>query len=156
MPGPLSAQIKADFPEIENAFRYLNGTKTIRKGDKKFNEAIVYTEEELFSVMTIEFVHGSAKNSLSDRHSIIITDKMALKYFDRTDVIGEILTLDENTSFKVSAVIKELPQNSSFRCDFCIPFEHVREIGFDYTNYGSNWNAIYVLLAEGADEITTG
>ncbi len=156
MPGPLAAQIKADFPEIEDAFRFLQGTKTIRVKDKKFNEEIVYTDEELFSVMTVEFVNGTAENALSDRHSIVITDKMALKYFESVDVVGKTLILDDLTTFKVSAVIKELPQNSSFRCDFCIPFEHVREIGFDYTNYNSNWNSIYVLLAENADMATTG
>ncbi len=152
MPGLLAPQIKADFPEIEDAFRFLYGMKTIRVEDKKFNEEIVYTDEELFSVMTVEFISGRAENSLSDRHSIVITDKMAMKYFGSVDVIGKTLILDDQTTFKVSAVIKELPQNSSFRCDFCIPFEHVREIGFDYTNYGSNWNSIYVLLAEGANK----
>lgn len=151
MPGPLSAQIKADFPEIEESFRYLYGMKSIQFDEKKFNEQVVYTENELFSVMTIEFVNGTAENALSDRHSIVITDKMAMKYFGSTDVVGKTLLLDGTKTFKVSAVIKELPENSSFRCDFCIPFEHVRDIGFDYTQYGSNWNAIYVVLAEGAD-----
>ena len=156
MPGPLAAQIKADFPEIENAFRYIFNEKTIRFEDKKFNEVVAYTDEELFSILTVEFVNGTAHNALADVNSIVITDKMALKYFGSTDVIGKILILDDIKNFKVTAVIKELPKNSSFRCDFCIPFSHVREMGFDYTTYNSNWNSIYVLLAEGADMNTTG
>ena len=156
MPGPLSTQIKADFPEIENAFRFLFNNKTIRFGDKKFNEDVVYTDEELFSVLTFDFLNGTALGALSDHNSIVITDKMAMKYFGSIDVIGKVLILDDTKNFKVTGVIKELPVNSSFRCDFCIPFEHVREIGFNYTNYNSNWNSIYVLLAEGADMATTG
>jgi len=156
MPGPLAAQIKADFPEIENSFRFIFNSKTIRYEDKKFNERVTYTDEELFSILTFEFVNGTAQNSLTDVNSIVITDKMAMKYFGSTDVIGKILILDDTKSFKVTAVIKELPKNSSFRCDFCIPFSHVREMGFDYTTYNSNWNSIYVLLAEGADMNTTG
>lgn len=156
MPGPLAPQIKADFPEIENAVRYLFGSKSIRYGEKKFNEDIAFTGGEIFDIFTFEFVNGSAENALNDLYSIVITDKMAEKYFGTIDVIGKILILDDTKNFKVSAVIKELPKNSSFRCDFCIPFEHVKDIGFEYTNYGSNWNSIYVLLTEGADMKTTG
>jgi len=156
MPGPLAAQIKADFPEIENAFRYIFNNKTVRYEDKKFNENVTYTDEELFSVLTFEFLNGTAQNALTDVNSIVITDKMAMKYFGSIDVIGKVLILDDTKNFKVTAVIKELPKNSSFRCDFCIPFSHVKEMGFDYTTYNSNWNSIYVLLAEGADMKATG
>lgn len=149
MPGPLAAQLKADFPEIEEAFRYIFNYKTIRFEDKKFNEEIVYIDEGVFSIFTTDFIQGSAEGALADFNSIVISDKMALKYFGTTDVIGKVLILDDLKSFKVSAVFKEFPKNSSFQCNFCIPFEHVKEIGFDYTTYNTNWNSIYLLLSEG-------
>ncbi len=152
MPGPLAAQIKADFPEIEDAFRCEYSPKTIRFNDKTFNEEILYSDKEIFNLFDFEFIRGDAETALSDFNSIVITDKMAKKYFNDDNPIGKILILNDLKSFKVSAVIKDSPKNSNLRFDFCIPFEHISEIGFDYTVYGSNWIAIYVLLKEGANK----
>ena len=44
----------------------------------------------------------------------MITENLAIKYFGRTDVVGEVITFDNEFDYSVSAVIVDPPQNSHF------------------------------------------
>lgn len=150
MPAPLAAQMKADFPEVVDAFRYSNGAKIIRYEDKKFSEQMLYADKEMFSVFSFDFIAGDPARIFDDISSVVISEKMAKKYFEDENAIGKLLIFNDKKSFKVTGVIKDCPKNSSLRFDICIPFEHIAEDrDMDLTQYGWNSFAIYILLADG-------
>jgi len=150
MPAPLAAHMKADFPEVEDAFRFNNGGKIIRYEDKKFSEQILYADKEMFSVFNFDFIKGDPTKIFDDISSVVISEKMADKYFGNDNPIGKVLIFNDMKSFKVTGVIKDCPKNSSLRFDICIPFEHIGEDrDMDLTEYGWNSFGTYILLADG-------
>lgn len=149
MPGPLSAAVKENFPEIEDAFRFSYSGMIIRYEEKKFSEEIVYADKELFSVFTVDFIAGDPNAIFDDYYSVVISEKIAEKYFGSGNAIGKVLKFSSDKNFKVSGVFKDIPLNTSLRFDFCIPFEHLEKDRDTKLEYGWNSFGTYVLLKEG-------
>jgi len=102
-------------------------------------------------MFTFTFLEGDRDHVFDDLNSVVITDKMARKYFGDEDPVGKMLKLNSEHSFKVTAVIEEPPLNSSFRFDLCIPFDYLEQIGFQTDRYGWNSYYSYIELIPGAD-----
>ena len=149
MPGPLSAAVKENFPEVEESFRFKYSGMIIQYEEKKFSEEIVYADKELFSVFTVDFIAGDPNAIFDDYYSVVISEKIAEKYFGSRNAIGKVLKFSTDKSFKVSAVIKDIPENTSLKFDICIPFEHLEKDLDTKFQYGWNSFGTYVLLKEG-------
>jgi len=148
MPGPIARDIRNEIPEIVNSFMYYNTSVTVSHEEKVFTEEIRLADPQLFEMFDFEFLEGQADNVFNEIKSVIITDKMATKFFEEEDPIGKILKLNNELEFRVSGIIKETPENSSFRFDICIPFENIEEMGFTVDSYGWNTYYVYVELGE--------
>jgi ABC-type antimicrobial peptide transport system permease subunit len=151
MPGPIAADVRKDIPEIINSFMYYVVKGVVNHKDKFFREDIRLADPELFSMFTFTFLKGDPKHVFDDLNSMVITDQMATKYFGNEDPVGKVIKVNSEHSFKVTGVIKETPANSSFRFDFCIPFEYIKKFGFTVDKYGWNTYYCYVELAPGSD-----
>ncbi|MDP9081483.1 MAG: ABC transporter permease [Bacteroidota bacterium] len=150
-PPPTAAALKSDFPEIEHVARFRDrGGNQVKKGSKNIVEdRMVYADNSIFDIFTLPFVDGSKSNALTDPHTVVITEKMALKYFDRTNVVGQTLTFNDTSLYKVTGVIKELPKQSHFHFDFFISMPTLNESKEDNW-FSANFNT-YILLKDGAD-----
>jgi len=145
----LSAAVKENFPEIENSFRFSYSGMIIRYEEKKFSEEILYADKELFSVLTVDFIAGDPNAIFDDYFSVVISEKIAKKYFGSGNAIGKVLKFSSDKNFKVSGVYKDIPLNTSLRFDLCIPFEHLEKDRDTKLEYGWNSFGTYVLLKEG-------
>jgi len=153
MPGPIAKDIRAEVPEIVNSFMYYNLTATISYKDKLFTEEVRLAGPELFDMFSFEFVEGNPKHVFDEVNSVVLTEEMAKKIFDKEDPIGRIIKYNGNHSFKVTGIIKETPDNSSFRFNICIPFDYIEDLGFTIDQYGWNTYYVYVELENGIDYI---
>jgi putative ABC transport system permease protein len=58
----------------------------------------------------------------------VITEDMAIKYFGRTDVVNEELSIkfpkEEKINFKISGVLEHIPDQSSMAINFLIPMQN--------------------------------
>ncbi|MCD4790772.1 MAG: ABC transporter permease, partial [Bacteroidales bacterium] len=151
MPGPIAKDIREDIPEIVNSFMYYVLTATISYEDKLFTEEVRLADPELFDMFSFEFVEGDPEHVFENINSVVLTEKMAKKIFDDEDPIGKVIKYNNEHSFKVTGIIKETPENSSFRFDICIPFEYIENFGFTVDKYGWNSYSVYVELSEGSD-----
>lgn len=151
MPGPIARDIRNEIPEITNSFIYYSLTATISYEDKLFSEEVQLADPQLFELFTFDFLKGDPISVFEDINSVVITDKMAQKLFDKEDPMGKIIKYNNEHSFKVTGVISEPPKNSSLRFDMCIPFEYIEEFGFTIDRYGWNSYYVYVELEEGID-----
>ena len=149
MPGPLSAAVKENFPEVEESFRFKYSGMILRYEEKKFSEEIVYADKELFSVLTVDFIAGDPKAIFDDYFSVVISEKIAKKYFGSGNAIGKVLKFSSDKNFKVSGVFKDIPLNTSLRFDICIPLEHLEKDQDTKIVYGWNSFGTYILLKEG-------
>ncbi|MBS1527847.1 MAG: ABC transporter permease [Bacteroidetes bacterium] len=156
--GPLEAALKDNFPEIEKVTRIIDkrglavsaSKFNIRKGNSNIEEKrVVYTESSLFDVFTLPMVSGNPKHSLDDPHTAVITESAAQKYFGKTDAVGQVLTINDTSQYRVTGVIKDIPLQSHFNYDFFLSFSSLPESHWKGWGYSGVHN--YLLLRPGAN-----
>ena len=121
--GPRFTQ---NVPGIKSFVRVQGGSEDIKKGTDVQSQSLLYVDSNFFSVFTFSLLSGNYKTCLAEPHSIVLSEDAAKKYFAATDAVGKVLMVKEDTSFvpyKVTAVAKRCPQNSSLQFDALLPFK---------------------------------
>jgi putative ABC transport system permease protein len=115
---PFGPQVVKDYPEVQSSVRFINMPRALYKfEDKEFNEGnFYYVDSTVFDIFTYKVLKGEVKSALLAPKKIILTEKIANKYFGKTDPIGKTLTTGTD-AFEVTAVIQDIPSNSHFRFD---------------------------------------
>src|ERR1017187_4412839 len=121
-PAPVADALKSDFPEIEQVFRFRDrGGSQVKKRNQDIQESrMVYADASLFDVFTLSMIDGNPANALKEPHSVVITERTARKYFNRTNVVGQVLTFNDTALYKITGVIANVPTQSHFNYDFFI------------------------------------
>ncbi len=125
---PLASALKDNYSQIENSVRikYFDNL-LVQKGDKKFFEGkFLYTESQIFEILTIPFIKGKPQQSLENVNSVVITEQMAQKYFGDKEPLGQILNID-NYDRTVTGVVKNSPHNSHIHYDCFLPIYPFQE-----------------------------
>ena len=150
-PAPTAVALKADFPEIEQVARFRQrGGFQVKKGNQNIQEDMMtYADPAIFSIFTLPMIAGDPATALKETHSVVITEKMALKYFNNTDVVGKVLTFNDTALYKVTGVIKNIPKQSHFNFDFFISMPTLAESKDD--SWFSNNFITYILFRPGTD-----
>ncbi len=150
--GPL---LQNDFREIESMTRLLsNGQTAIRYEEKMFNEDDVYfADDKFFEFFKVDVLKGNPANALKDPYSIMLTDKMASKYFGKDDPMNKVLRLNfgQYFDFKVTGIYKPLPSNTHFHPQMMLSFNTLNDTliyGAENlrTNFGNNSFFTYIRL----------
>jgi putative ABC transport system permease protein len=142
-PDPMAFTMVKDYPEVENAVRFRNyGPSLIKKGaDNIKEERIIYTDSTLFDVFSLPLVAGNPQKALAEPNTVVVTEPIARKYFNSTDVLGKVLRFDNKTNYKITGVMKEVPENSHFNFDFFVALAGVEEahqnvwLSFNFNTY---------------------
>ncbi|GHB54889.1 ABC transporter permease [Persicitalea jodogahamensis] len=153
--GPL---IEQDFPEAEEVVRTLGtGGLVMRNGERQFNEEDgFFAEENLFKVLTFDFISGNPDEALANPNSMLMSRPMAEKYFGKEDPVGKTLRVENQFDLIVTGVYEPLPAQAHFHPRFLLAFSALNDpniYGAEQlrTNYGNNSFTTYILLAKGAD-----
>jgi len=127
-PPPVGQALQDNFPEVADYTRlYLSAPENVSYTDGAIKK--LFTETRLFSVdsnfldfFAYPLVEGDASTCLTHPYSVVITKSTAQKYFSQESAIGKQLYLDEwGKPFVVTAVVADLPSNSSLQFDLLIP-----------------------------------
>src|SRR6185437_12160173 len=116
--GPRFSQ---NVPGIKSFVRVEGGAEDIKKGAEVLEQdGVLSVDSNFFSVFTFPLLSGNPKTCLTEPHSIVLSEDAAKKYFATTDAVGKVMMMKEDSTFvpyKVTAVIKRCPQNSSIQFD---------------------------------------
>ena len=140
-----------EIPQVEQYTRIRwYGSFLVKKGSENLQEGRVgYADSTLFDVFTLPVIAGNPKTALKEYHSLVITESIAKKYFDNTEVVGKTMLINDTGNYKITAVIKDIPKQSHFNFDFFVPM--MESSGSNEDNWLSeNWNT-YILLKPNAD-----
>lgn len=115
--APLSKALKDNYPGlVENYYHHDGITSIVSKGDKKFSEGLQVGDASLLNMFGFPLLFGDAKSALNKPNSLAITADIAIKYFGKTNVLGETLTIQSfsgsKQEFEITAVMKEPPFNT--------------------------------------------
>lgn len=128
-PYPLGPAIREKVPEILNFCRYQGFENQSLKYKEKtitLPDFLGTADPSFFEMFTFPFVEGDSKTSLTESHSIILTESTALRIFGEEPPMGEILTyLGGWGDFKVTGVIRDIPENSHIRFDAMVPIKDI-------------------------------
>ena len=148
---PMGATLKRDYPQVEQFTRIYasEGSKLIKKGTEFINEPkIAYVDSTFFDVFTFPLVIGNPKTALNDPNTAVISTSGAKKYFGTEDVVGKIIETSEKVSYKITAVMKDMPSNSHFYFDILLSMDNV---DYRFGNYLSHNFTTYIVLQKGTD-----
>jgi putative ABC transport system permease protein len=151
--GPLLEEL---FPEVEESARFVAGYQTIILSykDKTFSEQRVRSgDPEVLEMFTFPLTDGDPKTALKDPYSLVLSERIAKKYFGNENPLGKVITVDNLFPMKVTGVVKDVPTNSTFRFDILMPLEfHARNIHKEVDLKGfSNQNfLVFVQLRKGS------
>ncbi len=150
-PALLGPEVAKQLPGVERYTRLRwRGPLLIKKGVTNLRENRVgHADSTLFEVFSLEMISGDAHTALKAPHSMVITESIAKKYFDRTDVAGQYLTINDTVNYKVTGVIKDIPGNTHFNFDFLLPFAEMEDSKSDNW-FSQNFNT-YIVLKKGMD-----
>lgn len=150
-PKVMGKYIQKDYPEVEQVARVNYSFPILFSfGDKKLNVRGNIVDSSFLQLFSFPAIKGDIRNALNNPNSVVITEAFAQKMFGAEDPIGKVVKVDNTDDFKVSAVIKNMPSNSSFNFEFLLPWSYLRTIGGDDENWGNNSTTTYVKLKTNA------
>ncbi|WP_336518020.1 ABC transporter permease [Pollutibacter soli] len=145
-------------PGIKSFVRVQGSTEDIRTGNEvQEQNGVLHVDPNFFSVFTFPLLSGNRQICLSEPNSIVLSEDAAKKYFGSTDVSGKTLMVKEDTSFvpyKVTAVARRSPQNSSIRFETLMPFKVSEADAKDTHNWFNSFLTTFVVLDEKASRQT--
>ena len=146
---PFGPQVVQDYPEVQSYVRFIPMPRALYKyEDKEFNEEnFFYVDSTLFDIFTYNVLSGDVKSAVTEPNKIVLTKRIADRYFGKTDPIGKTLTTG-NTTFEVTGIIEDVPSNSHFRFDAVASRSNLpKQLG----NWGNFGVFTYLLFPENFD-----
>jgi putative ABC transport system permease protein len=151
-PKIMGPTIKHDYPEVEAMSRYDNITFLSTVGEKKINARGAFADTGFLNMFDFPLVSGNASTALAGNYNIALTQKMAIKLFGKEDPMGKTVLIDSNANFTVSAVLKDLPNNTSFKFEYLLPWAFMEKLGWNDKFWGNNSVSTYVLLKKNSSQ----
>jgi putative ABC transport system permease protein len=150
--APFAPLLKQKFPQIEDAVRIdPEGGDLITHGNStlKVND-IINADASLFNIFSFDFIEGNATTALNDPGSIVLTESLARTLFGSQETyINQTVAFQGNSPAKVSAVIRDIPQNSHLR------FSAVRPLGQTTSDGWQNARLYTYLLLKNPSSLQT-
>lgn len=153
IPGPMSAVLTGEVAGIKSASRMTGDLTTtlVTANNKSFFEIGEYVDSTFLSIIDPVLLRGTPETALNDLYALVVTERMALKFFGTTDVLGKTVTIDKDKLFTITAVIRNPNPNSSFRSDWFARYD-LLELKFPWlTRWDANAATTLVELYPGAD-----
>ena len=149
---PALAALRNDFPELKHQLTMSSRVKSavISVGSKagadpkRFQETdgvIAFAEPEYFTIFDYTWKKGSSQTALANPNTVVLSDRMAHKYFGDTNPMGKTIRVDNKMDFVVTGLVEAPPATSS------MPFEvflsHASIVAFGLTSPPDDWKSTY-------------
>ena len=129
--GPrLAPAMKEEIPAIVEMTRLVAfEEKCIVSVDEHlfFEEQFYYADSTVFDLFPLQFLHGTPKNALLTDGQLVISESIAKKYFGTTDVIGQHLKINNDKTFEVTGVTRDLPENVHHKMHLLISMNSLQD-----------------------------
>ena len=84
----------SDFPEIIQSIRLWYPDLMVRDWNNQYTEeTIFFTDNNFFDFFSFRLIDGHPEKALNEPNTIVITQEMAVKYFNEINPIGKSLIL---------------------------------------------------------------
>ena len=133
-PPPLASIIKQEIPSVTNVVRYEDwGEILCKNGESSFYENIYCADSSFFEIFDYEFLVKEL-NLLTQPFTVVITEKISKKYFNKPNALGEFITI-ANSPYKITGIIKNSRQNAHLKFDLLVSYSTME------SSRGKEWMA---------------
>ena len=123
LPYPLKEAIKNKSSQVKHAVITNWGEGNVLSvGENRFNKMGLSAGEDFLKMFSFHIQKGDVTSALADPYSIVLTTSTARALFGDNEAIGQMVKFENDKELKVTAIIEDLPRNSTFSFDFILPF----------------------------------
>ncbi len=143
----------ASIPAIQSFVRIQSRYEDVKTGTEIKSQELLAVDSSFFSVFSFPLVDGDAKTCLKEPHTIVVSEDEAKKQFGTTEAVGKTVMIKEEgkfVPFKVTAVTKRCPQNSSVKFNMLVPLIVSANEEQNPENWFNFFLNTFVVLAPGA------
>ncbi len=103
---PYAAALKNDFPgTIEATLRYSIDDWVVTHGEDRYYEnRTLIADTNFFEFFSYPLIHGDPETVLDEMTNVVLSEKLAKKYFGNENPVGQHITLRGHSDFVVSGV----------------------------------------------------
>jgi predicted permease len=149
-PGPLVPALKEQFPEITHASRVSWGDRNLLAlNNKSYFEEGLTVESDFMRMFSFPMLEGSDENALDKPGNILISSRLANKFFGEGQALGQTLRLDNSEDVTVAGIFANVPETSSLKFDFLLPYVSYEKNNDWLKNWGSNGIRTYFMTQPG-------
>ncbi|WP_069659081.1 ABC transporter permease [Arcticibacter eurypsychrophilus] len=151
-PVKLAGVMLKDYPEIEQVARTNWGyPNLVNYNNKALKITTMAADPSLLNMFSFDFISGNKQSALSDPSSIVLTQSGAKAIFGNENPVGRVIKFNDKTPLTVSAIIKDLPGNSTFNFEALIPWSGLeqQQPWIKTAGWGNYSYFTYALLRDG-------
>lgn len=150
---PLAQSIQKEIPQVKYAVVTTHGgSHILTYGESKLKQQGYTVSDHFFDMFSFKFIEGNEATAIHDAYSIILTQSAAKALFGNADAINKVVRVDNDYDAKVTAIVADVPGNSTLQFDFINAFnydgDYLKRSMTNWTN--SSWN-VFVQTVPGAN-----
>jgi putative ABC transport system permease protein len=166
LPFPLPAAMLAQLPEVKAMTRLAPERMSVIVGGQQFSERVDVVDPSFFDVIKLPLLKGDPKRVFSQTESVVLSERMAIKYFGNKDIIGKTINIGgtlcdaDGANCKatqhpliVTGLMRDLPHNTQLSVDIALPntasVDRLSQTDKEAWVLMEDWG--YVRIALGAD-----
>ncbi|GAB3693334.1 ABC transporter permease [Spirosoma flavus] len=147
-PGILAENIVKDFPEIKLASQMLwEESLLFTVGNTFEKEKGRAVQGDFLSMFSFPLKEGNPKTALKRPDGVVISQKLADKYFKGQDPMGKTIRIDNRDAVIVTGILADIPEASSLKFDYLISYDRWLKTNSWAKEWGNNGPRCYVMLA---------
>ncbi len=140
VPLPTYEELKtADANIVRALVTDWGGKHLVAVDDKRINKQAYWVSEEFLEMFEFPLLKGDATKALDEPSSIVISESTAKALFGDEDAMGKIIRVDNQHDLTVTAILKDVPTNSSFQFDFLMPWKFRYQVNDWVKENTNNW-----------------
>lgn len=151
---PIATLLEQDYPHfIEEITRARIDYNTVIKIDDRtfIEDGMFWADDNFFKIFSYNFIAGNPETALKEIRSVVLSKRIAEKYFGTTDVVGKSINYEDQGDLQITGVIENPPENTHLKFDMLGSMQTLVEVfGQDHfrINWGSNNYFTYILFPE--------
>jgi ABC-type antimicrobial peptide transport system permease subunit len=155
VPIPFTPALKTTFPDLHiSRWGYL-GANILRYKDHEYNSNIKAVDPDFLTMFTFPLLTGDPQRALKDPADLVLTEKMAKAVFGKEEPVGKTVEIKRDTSwqsFVITAIAKDVPNNSSLEFSGLTRFENFPNYNSTKDDWDKSDHEVFVQLPSGTTQ----
>lgn len=113
--------------------------RLLSAGDVRIIKDGYYVSEEFLEMFEFPLISGTHSEALKDPKSIVLSESLARILFGDEDPIGQQVRISDEGTLQVTAIVKDLPENSTFQFDYLATWKYRESVNQWVRDNKTNW-----------------